>query len=542
MFARFVAVLFLSCIALAAHAQGYERAVLVPAIAGLVDGKSPHGINGLNFGSDGALYGGSVISPGIYRYDVQTGAVARVVGAPEGEADDVAMGPDGTLVWTAILAGELRARRPDGALVTLATNLPMINPVNFTPDGRLLIGQLGQPDVLLEADIAGKTAPRVIAKGLGGINAFVGDGKNGLYVPLADKGAVGRVDLATGEVKIVATDLGQPVAVKMDSHGALYAIDWTTGKITFVNAESGETIRIATVTPPLDNLAVGPDDTIYVSRPSDNSIIAVDSDTGRQRAVIQGRLAAPGGLAVLTRNGKRALLVTDAFGYRFVDALTGETELLPFDLAVRASSAVAVTEDKIVLGYVRRPSVTVIDRATGRALHNLTGFKAPMGVAAVGEEIYVADYGTGEILKLMPGATPDRAVVAAGLKGPAGLARDRDGSLIVSEAGTGTLSRLDPATGARVEIASGLNQPEGLAVLNDGRIAVAEVGARRLTLVDPATGERRTVAEDLPIGEMFTRAPTPVFLPTGVATDETGAIYLTCDVDNTLLKFTPVKK
>ncbi|MDX2144300.1 MAG: hypothetical protein SFV19_13175 [Rhodospirillaceae bacterium] len=522
-----------------ALAQSYERSVLVPGIAGAVDGVSPHGLAGMNFGPDGTLYVGSVISPGIYRVDVTTGTVERVVGAPEGEADDVAIAADGTLVWTAILAGELRARRPDGSVVTLAKNLPMINPVNFTHDGRLFTGQLGQPDVLLEADITGQAAPRVVAKGLGGINAFVGDGKNGLYVPMAERGAVGRVDLATGEATVIADGLGQPVAVKADSHGNLFTIDWTTGKITFVNPSSGETIRIATVAPPLDNLAIGPDDTIYVSRPSDNSIVAVNSDTGAQRVLIQGRLAAPGGLATIKRNGKPALLVTDAFGYRFVDAATGETELLPFDLATRASSAVAVTEASIVISYVRRPTVVVIDRATGRARHTLSGFKAPMGVTARGADIFVADYATGEVLKLMPGASPDRSVVAGGLRGPVGLALDPGGKLIVGEAEAGALLSIDQATGTQTTLATGLVQPEGLTVLDDGRIAVAEVGARRLTMVDPRTGAKTVIADDLPLGEMFTRAPAPVYMPTGVATDETGAIYVTCDIDNTLLKFTP---
>ena len=48
-----------------AGAGPYNKSVVVSGIAGAVTGISPHGITGLNFGPDGMLYAGSVISPGI---------------------------------------------------------------------------------------------------------------------------------------------------------------------------------------------------------------------------------------------------------------------------------------------------------------------------------------------------------------------------------------------------------------------------------------------------------------------------------------------
>lgn len=533
--------IFSAVIAAPALAQTYTQSVLVPGIAGAAPGTSVHGINGLNFGRDGKLYAGGIVGPGVFRIDVKQRTIEQVVGAPEGEADDVAMAPDGSLVWTALLAGELRIKRPNGQIEVLAANLPMINPVNFTTDGRLLTGQMLQPDTLLEVDMKGVKPVRTIGTGFGGINAFDGDGKGGLYVPLMERGAIARIDLATGVSKIVAEDLGNPAAVKRDSHGGLFTIDWDTGKVTYVNPDSSETRRMTTVTPPLDNLAIGPDDTVYVSRPSDNSIIAVDPNTGAQTPIIQGTLAAPGGLAVITRNGKQELLVTDAFGYRFTDTTTGKTELLPFDLAARASSAVAVNEKLIVTTYMRRGAVTVIDRATGRVQHTLSGFKSPMGVALNAEgEIFVANYGAGEIVRVTPGATPDRTVVASGLMGPVGLAWADDSAVLVTEAQEGTLSRVDIATGAKTVLVRDLAQPEGFAVLPSGAIAIAEVGQKRLTVAHLKTDKRDVIADNLNIGAYFTRAPAPVFIPTGVVADAAGAIYLTTDIDNTILKFTPV--
>jgi glucose/arabinose dehydrogenase len=88
-------------------------------------------------------------------------------------------------------------------------------------------------------------------------------------------------------------------------------------------------------------------------------------------------------------------------------------------------------------------------------------------------------------------------------------------------------------------LASGLAQPEGIAVLPDGAIAVAEVGARRLSLVGARGGRPRVIARDLPVGQMFTRTPSPVFMPTGVAAGDDGTIYVVGDRDNSLLAFRP---
>lgn len=520
-------------------AQSFQRVVVVPPVEGAAPGIAPHGINGLDFGPDGALYAASLIGPGIYRVDVARGTLAEVVGAPFGEADDVAVAPDGTLAWAALIAGEVRLRRPDGQLATLATGLPQVNPVHFDAAGRLFSGQTAPPDTLLELDPTGARPPRTIARGLGGINAFTDDGAGRLYVPLAAKGAVARVDVASGAVQLVASGLAEPVAVKRDSHGRLLTFDWQGGAVLRIDPASGATRTLATVTPPLDNLAIGPDDTVYVSRPSDSSIVAIDPASGAQRGVIRGRFAAPGGLAFTRQDGRATLLAADAMGWRTVDVASGAVTLRPFDLLTDASSTIAVTADRIVLGYLRRPSVTVLDRTTGRVRRSFRGLQQPMGVVADDAgTIHVVDHASGELLRLTE-ADDARQVVATGLEGPVGLAQDARGRLLVSEAAAGRLVRIDPRDGAREVLARGLAQPEGIAVLPDGSIAVAEVGARRLSRVPAGGGRPRVIARDLPVGQMFTRTPAPVFMPTGVAASDDGTVYVSCDRDNSVLAFRP---
>jgi sugar lactone lactonase YvrE len=273
-----------------------------------------------------------------------------------------------------------------------------------------------------------------------------------------------------------------------------------------------------------------------VSRPVDNAIIAVDPATGAQRPVVQGILAAPGGLAVSGAD----LLVADAYGTRTVDLATRGVTTVPFDLAVHAGAMVAASAQTIVLSNVRRGTLVIVDRKTGRARHSLGGFKAPMGVMIERDDtLLLVDYGTGELLRVTPGASPERAAVFGGLQGPVGLAAGPVGRVYVTEAGAGRIIAIDLAGGNRTIIAENLAQPEGIAVMPDGRLAVAEVGARRLLTVAPVTGDIGIVAEDLPMGAVFTRAPAPVYLPTGVAADSAGALYVVCDRDNTVLKFSP---
>ncbi len=533
---------FLAALTVGAGAAGaveWRREILVPGMAGGPAGVAPHGLTGLSFGPDGALYVASFVGPGIFKFDLAAGTFSEEVGGLDAAADDVAVAADGTLAWTGLGDGKLWMRKPGGTPVAVAENLPLINPVAFTKDGKVLTGQIGQTDTLLEVDPSTKSI-RVIARGLGGINAFQPDGKGGLWVPLAEKGAVGRVDLESGHLEVVAGGLGQPVAVKSDSTGGLYTIDWRTGRVFHVNPVSGETKKIATVPPPLDNLAIGPDDTIYVTRPVDNAVIAVDPVTGAQRTVFQGVLSAPAGLTTATANGKALLLVADAYGTRTIDLASRRVTSPPFDLMVNAGSMVAASDKSLALTNVRRGTLVLIDRATGRARQSLGGFTTPMGVIMEDEStVLVASYGTGEIIRVKPGAKPERATVIAGLQGPVGLAMAADGRWYITEADAGRLVSIDPATGDRTVIVDRLDQPEGLAVLTDGRIAVAEVGRRRLFIIAPISGDMDIVAEDLPIGAVFTRAPAPVYLPTGVAADADGNLYVSCDRDNTVLKFLP---
>jgi sugar lactone lactonase YvrE len=507
----------------------YEKRVVLPGVA-------MHGINGLVFGKDGLLYGSSMLGTGFIKVDVKTGSVGKLLDG-EGSGDDLALAADGSLAWSALRYGEVKVQGPNGDIRTVASNLPWVNPLIFDNAGKLYVGQVTQPDTLLEIDLSGKVPLRKIGEGFGGINAFELDGKGGLIAPQTFKGNIARIDLKTGAAETLVSGLGDIVAVRRHKNGRFYGVEWTGGRVLDITPDKGTFSVLTQVPAPLDNLAIGGDGTLYVSRPADNSIIAINPKTKKQRKIIGGGLAAPGGLHVTEHDGKPALLVADIFGFRYVDPATGAVTENPFDLFKYGSSTVAISDELIVAAQVVRGTVTAIRRDTGAVLKTSTEVHRPMGVVVRGNKILVADYDAGEIVELSPSDASQKRVVAYGLNGPVGLVARPDGSLVVSETGTGHLVEIDQ-NGAKKVITRDLRQPEGIALRADGHIVVAEVGSASISIID-TQGNKTRVAEGLPIGDTIGKGAVPVHLPTGVAVDTSGTIYVTCDIDNSIIALAP---
>ena len=96
----------------------------------------------------------------------------------------------------------------------------------------------------------------------------------------------------------------------------LYAVGWSSGELWRVDPESGAAEVIATLDPPLDNLAIGPDDSIYVSQPARSAIVRVDAKTGEQSDVVPGNLSMPGGVAITMHGDRETLVVVSLTSYQ----------------------------------------------------------------------------------------------------------------------------------------------------------------------------------------------------------------------------------
>jgi hypothetical protein len=60
-----------------------------------------------------------------------------------------------------------------------------------------------------------------------------------------------------------------------------------------------------------------------------------------------------------------------------------------------------------------------------------------------------------------------------------------------------------------------------------------------LSEIDPKTGAKSVIAENLPIGLPSRAGMPPAYLATGVAVAADGTLYVTADLNNSLLRLKP---
>jgi streptogramin lyase len=505
----------------------------------LVAPSSFTGVHGLAVDTQGRLLAGSVVGYSMWEVDRKTGAAKVLIPAPEGQADDIAIGPKGELAWTNYLMGMVRYRENDTApMKVLAKDLPGLNSLDFDrKSGKLYASQVFLGDALWELDVAGVKPPRLIAKDMGGFNGFEVGPDGMLYGPLWFKGQVVKIDPANGAITVINSEFKVPAAANLDGKGNLWVVDTRTGELCKVELSSGRRTVVKQLKTALDNLAIAPDGTIYVSNMADNSIEAFNPATGELRTLTSGKLAVPAGLKL---DGD-SLWVADVFSFRQVNVKSGEVKDI---FRMQASDmeypfAVGMSTKLFALTSWFTGTVQLVDRATLKTVHTIHALKAPFDALPMEDgSVLYAELATGTITQASGADYKTTKVVATGLAGPVQMTLGRDGALYVTEA-AGKLTRIDLASGAKTEVASGLALPEGVAQTPWGTFIVAEAAAGRLTEIDPASGTRRSVAENLPIGLAAGPGMPPPYVVTGVAVAADGTVYFSADKNNAIYRVKP---
>lgn len=502
-----------------------------------------HGVQGIAFGPDGALYAASVAGHSIFRIDIASGAITSFVGPPEASADDLAFAPDGTVVWTNILEGTVYARGMDQKIRPLARNMPGVNGIAFTRSGRLFVTCVLARDGLYEVDLSGTRPPRTVVENMGNLNAFQFADEKFLYGPIMSTGKVVKINIDNGGMTEVATGFDLPTSVRIERDGRLIVVDYRKGEVVRVDPENGRKVLIASLSSRTDNSAIGKDGTIYVSSPGHNGITAIDPKTFARHRVVWSDISGPALLNRVDVDGKERLLLADIMGPRFIDPETGKTDPINTEVILSFALAIAMNRDTYVISVrgsmIRSPNIQVLERTTGKVLADLRDFGAPYDVKLLSDGFVVADFAAGRLIKIGNDPAHTRTVLAANLDGPVGLADAGSGVFYVSEYTGGRISRVDSRTGAKDVVIDGLNAPEGIALAPDGRLVVAEVGRKRVLAVEVGTGKATIIADRLAIGLTVDPQAQAPFLPTGVAIGKNGAIYVPSDIDNVLYRLMP---
>jgi sugar lactone lactonase YvrE len=513
-----------------AAAQTYEVTKLVP-------GSAFHGVHGLGIDKAGRMFAGSVAGAALYEVDLDKGTAKIAIPTPEGMADDIAFAPDGTMAWTGFLTGDLYSRKGDGPIKKLASGLPGINSLAYRKDGRLYATTVFLGDTLYEIDVDGVKPPRMIMDKMGGLNGFEFGADDMLYGPLWFKGQVAKVDVDKAELTVVADGFKTPAAVNFDSKGNLWVVDAALGQLVRVDPKTGEKKMVAQLKPSLDNLAIDDKDRIFVSNMADNGIQQVDPETGGAKQIIIGKLALPGGIAVVSDETKDTIYVADLFAYRTVDGATGEVSeparMHAAGVTLEYPMSATAKGDEVILSSWFTGTVQVIDRKTGATREMLHGFKSPHDAIRVADgSLLVSEFGSKSLVRA---SGEDRTALIGGLQGPVGLVGGPEGEVYVTEALSGQISKVE-SNGEKTVIAKDLKMPEGIALTPSGKLIVAEVGAKRIVEIDPQTGNVSEIAANLPIGLPATPGGLPTNIPTGVGVGASGVIYFSSDIENALYK------
>ena len=504
------------------------NSALAQTLTTLVPGSAFHGVHGIRLAPNGELYAGSVLGQTLYAVNVATGAVRVVEGPPKGMADDIAFGPNGEVVWTAIQTGIVYIRRGDGPAEVLVKDMPGANSLVWTRDGRhLYLGQVFAGDGVWELDPAGLKPPRKIAGPVGGFNSFTVGPDGALYGPLWFKGQIARIDPDTGALRVIAEGLQTPAAAKFSAKGELYAIDTKVGILYHIDIATGAKTQVVQLKTALDNMEFGNGDQLFVSNMADNGIQEVNVKTAAVRQVVKPGLSNPFDLAVSTVGGRDTLFVADGFAYRSIDGSTGKVTDIAraYSDELNNPNAVGMAGDRVLLVGAGR--IETRDRVTGRRVAVSEPFRAPTDVVGLPGGDMIVSQANGDIIRVS-GET--RTVLASGLKMPASIALGPRADLYVAERDGGRIARIDLKSGAVTEAVGNLTTPRAVAVARNGRIVVLDAGARQVVEIDPATNARTILAKDLPLGYL------PGAPYGGIAIGGKGDVYLSADRDNAIYK------
>jgi sugar lactone lactonase YvrE len=501
------------------------------------------GVHGLAVDKGGRLLAGSVVGNAIWEVNRTTGAAKILVAGPEGQADDIAIGPNGEMAWTNYLMGMIRFRENDTSpMRVLAKDLPGLNSLDFDrKNGKLYASQVFLGDAVWEIDVAGVKPPRLIAKDVGGFNGFEAGPDGMLYGPLWFKNSVVKIDPASGVVTVINNQFKIPAAANLDGKGNLWVVDTATGELCKVELASGKKTVMKQLRTALDNLAIAPDGTVYVSNMADNSVEAYNPTTGDVKVLTRGALAVPSGVKV----SGGTLWVADVFGHRKVDLASGKVSdvmrMHGEGVVMEYPFAVGISDKLVALASWFTGSVQVLDRATNKTLALTHGWKAPYDALPLADgSVLVAEIATGSITKASGADYATRVVVTTGLAGPVQMTLGRDGALYVTEA-AGNLVKVNLADGSKTVVTKGLALPEGVAATPWGTFIVAEAALGRLTEIDPATNQQRTVADKLPIGLSGGPGMPPPYVATGLDVAADGTIYFSANRNNAIYKVRPLR-
>ena len=509
-----------------------------------VQGAVLKGANGIEVGPNGNLYIASVNGQEIVEMNKNNGKIINRFGPANGVLgpDDLTFGPDGTIYWTDILTGFVGRMTAEGQLLGYQFVAPGVNPITFSPEGRLFVALDFLGDGLFELDPNLVDPPRTIIEAteanpfpLGFFNSFDFGEDGRLYGPLFAAGLVISVDVGEpgdpistspftdGTAEVVAGGFFNPAATKFGPDGLLYALD-QTGEVFKINTNTGDKKLFTTLEPGLDNMDFDKDGTLYMTN-NDEGWVAEILSSGQARIISPGGMIFPQGLAVLPGpNNQDAVYEADLFRLRQFNGASGQQEnsfkgfLIPQGPeSLILPMNISADGDNLVVSSWFSSGVQVWNPQDG-VLENYPNVEVPIDAVRVNGEIVVSDFGFGGIIY-----ASDNSLIAP-LGAASGLATDGE-TLWAADWASGDIWQIGFDGSDPEIVVSGLVNPEGLALDHEGDLLVVESGAFRLSRVNLSNGAVTVLVEDLDLFGPGLGAP-PTWSFDGVAVGKKGDVYI----------------
>jgi len=497
-------------------------------------GATFNGTVSLNFSPTGEMFVIDAFSSRILKMDPENGQVLDSFTEDVDGAADLDFAPDGTLYLVAPFLGRVYKKTTDGTISRIAELNTVIDGISVNAEGRVFTASFeAGKDALWELDPYGDQPPRLVVK-LGGFDAFDFGPDGYLYAPdyLNGTGQIYKINVDTGEVKVIANGFCQPISTKFNSVGELHVLDTRCSKVVKVNLATGEKTLVANVDPGADNFDFSPNDELFIAFNADSYIGKVLPD-GTIYKLTKPGLSSPGSISIRPDG---SLFVADAFAMRRYDAGTGEIKK-SFYMNTGMIPPFTLYDDGtyIILSYhLFGGAVQIWDPDADKAVATYTDFQQPTNAIRFRGEVIVAEMGSGSVVKLN-----DHIPLIDGLSVPAGLVAKGD-DLYVGDRQTGTIwkavesgERLTPPRA----VAKGLASPEGITFDNDGKLLVVEVDTKRLLSIALESGSVFVVAEGLDVGLKAPAGTAPTWVAmSSVAVSNSGDLYVTGDVGNVIYR------
>ena len=349
-----------------------------------------------------------------------------------------------------------------------------------------------------------------------------------------------------------------PLAVAFDSAGQLYAatsLDAEHNALFRIDPATGESEMLGQLPAGYHTLAISPDDRIFLGHYDEGALYEYIS-TGEIRPLTTPGMIGPGGLAMVKRpDGGESLFVAGWKTLHEFDAATGEqrnawrSAWFP-DMISPPRTVAPDGENLLVSGWEDQWGgniVQVWDPEAGKTVAMTEEFVRPASAIRFQGDLVVIEMipDAGWRTQRTNGDNLAERHTLGGemLQQPLGLAAS-DNDLWVADYATGNVFQL-VADGAELAeptvVAANLDHPEGMALAPDGRLLVAETGTGRLLAIDPATGATEVIAEGL---GFMRENPTsvgpvklaPYFIFSGVAVDSAGNVYVAGDATNVIYR------